>query len=81
MIGTLSRLPRLSTEFNKVAVPPAGNERALWNGPVTPRSGQYVSCVPVRTQRVDMHGMWRQGVRATQHGRSTRSFVREGLHY
>jgi len=27
-----------------------------------------------------MQGMWRQGVCATQHGRSTRSFVGEGLH-
>jgi len=26
-----SRLSRLSTEFNKVAAPPAGNESALWN--------------------------------------------------
>jgi len=67
--------PRLSTQFNKVAVPPAGNESALWNGPVPPRSGQYVSCLSDAKG-----GHAGKGCVQPNRGRSSQKVFGEGSH-
>jgi len=46
MLFTKSSCRGCRLSITRLTVPPAGNESALWSGPGTARSRQYVSCLP-----------------------------------